>query len=130
MPNQTAKGTSLIEWPVHIHIKGPCLCWLYPSRPLWLLTVQLNINSDCDQHCVEILRLHKFKEHCHCLSSKSSEETLTWTHVLYFQPHFALNVNLMHPWFHRNCKEDMYFEIILLHFYCCLHLPLKPLWLS
>lgn len=50
------------------------------------------------------------KEHCYCLSSKSSEETLTWTPVLYFQPHFALNVNLMHPWFHRNCKEDVLWD--------------------
>lgn len=50
--------------------------------------------------------------------------------VLYFKPHFALNVNLMHSWSHRNCKDNKYFEITSHCFYCSLHLPLEPLWRS
>lgn len=127
MPNQTAKGTYFYRMTCSYSYQG--------TLSLLIVSQQATVTSNsaakhkfrlflhCEQHCVKIQRLHKCKEHCFCLSSKSSEETLTWTPVLYFQPHFALNVNLMHPWFHCNCKEDKYFEITLHHFYCFLHLP-------
>lgn len=85
-------------------MKGLCLCWLCPRRPLWLLTVQRKVNSDCVSvslcsnlsECTNGKKDYSEKEHSNS-DSICYKKSLTWSSA-YVQPHFALNVNLMHRW--------------------------------
>lgn len=85
-------------------MKGLCLCWLCPRRPLWLLTVQRKVNSDCVSvslcsnlsECTNSKKDYSEKEHSNS-DSICYKKSLTWSSA-YVQPHFALNVNLMHRW--------------------------------